>query len=59
MYLDPQVVKEALLQQVEEGSPELWSPAMKSAWGDAYDALATIFKNEMHAQAAAATKAEA
>ena len=57
MYLDPQVVKEALLQQVEEGAPELWSPATKSAWGDAYDALATIFKNEMHAQAAAATKA--
>ncbi|KAG0579634.1 hypothetical protein M758_4G111400 [Ceratodon purpureus] len=53
-----EVVKEALLQTIEEGLPELWSPALKSAWADAYDALATILKNEMHAQAAAATKAE-
>lgn len=55
---NPQVVKEALLQTIEEGLPEFWSPALKSAWADAYDALATIIKNEMHAQAAAQTKTE-
>lgn len=53
-----EVVKEALLQTIEEGLPEFWSPALKSAWADAYDALATIIKNEMHAQAAAQTKTE-
>lgn len=47
-----QVVKEALLQTIEAGLPELWSPKLKLAWSDAYDTLATTLKNEMHAQVA-------
>lgn len=49
-----EVVKEALLRTIAAGLPDLWSPALKQAWADAYDALATTLKNEMHAQAAAA-----
>ena len=44
-----QVVKEALLQTIEAGLPELWSPKLKLAWSNAYDTLATTLKNEMHA----------
>lgn len=47
-----EVVKEALLQTIEAGLPELWSPKLKLAWSDAYDTLATTLKNEMHAQVA-------
>lgn len=47
-----QVVKEALLQTIEAGLPELWSQKLKVAWSDAYDTLATTLKNEMHAQVA-------
>lgn len=50
-----EVVKAALLKTIKEGLPEKWSPALESAWADAYDALATVLKNEIHKQAAAAT----
>lgn len=49
-----QVVKEAILYAIEMGVPELWSPELKSAWGDAYDMLAAAVKAEMQAQRAAA-----
>lgn len=48
-----QVVKQALLYAVATGVPEQWSPELELAWGEAYDALATVLKDEMHAQAAA------
>jgi hemoglobin-like flavoprotein len=50
----PQIVKEAILYAIEMGVPELWSPELKSAWGDAYDTLAAAVKAEMRAQKAAA-----
>lgn len=49
-----EIVKEAILYAIEMGVPELWSPELKSAWGDAYDTLAAAVKAEMHAQKAAA-----
>jgi hemoglobin-like flavoprotein len=48
-----EVVKQALLHAVATGVPEQWSPELELAWGKAYDALATVLKDEMHAQAAA------
>lgn len=50
-----QVVRAALLKTIQEGLPDKWSPALESAWGEAYDALAAVLKNEMHKQAAEAT----
>lgn len=49
-----EVVRAALLKTIQEGLPDKWSPALESAWGDAYDALATVLKNEIHKQAAEA-----
>jgi len=49
-----EIVKEAILYAIEMGVPELWSPELKSAWGEAYDTLAAAVKAEMHAQKAAA-----
>lgn len=48
-------MKEAILYAIEMGVPDLWSPELKSAWGDAYDMLAEQVKAEMHAQRSAAT----
>ncbi|NP_001413489.1 anaerobic nitrite reductase GLB0 [Physcomitrium patens] len=50
-----EIVKEAILYAIEMGVPDLWSPELKSAWGDAYDMLAEQVKAEMHAQRSAAT----
>ncbi|XP_039028515.1 non-symbiotic hemoglobin 2 [Hibiscus syriacus] len=49
--LDPhfEVVKEALLRTVKEAIGEgKWSEDMKSAWGEAYDQLASAIKAEMN-----------
>ncbi|KAL7109262.1 hypothetical protein ACP275_06G165000 [Erythranthe tilingii] len=47
--IDPhfEVVKEALLRTVQEGTGEKWSEEMNGAWAEAYDHLATAIKNEM------------
>lgn len=42
-----EVTRYALLKTIEEAVPEMWSPEMKSAWGEAFDAAATAIKNEM------------
>ncbi|PSS19169.1 Non-symbiotic hemoglobin like [Actinidia chinensis var. chinensis] len=42
-----EVTKFALLETIKEAVPEMWSPAMKNAWGEAYDQLAAAIKNEM------------
>lgn len=42
-----EVVKYALLETIKEAIPEIWSPEMKSAWGEAYDQLAAAIKKEM------------
>jgi hemoglobin-like flavoprotein len=47
-------VKEAILYAIEMGVPELWSPELKAAWGNAYDVIAAAVKAEMRAQRAAA-----
>ncbi|KAK2992924.1 hypothetical protein RJ640_002485 [Escallonia rubra] len=48
-----EVVKEALLRTVEEAvGGEKWSEEMKSAWGEAYDQLASAIKAEMKEEAA-------
>lgn len=39
-----EVTKYALLETIKEAVPEMWSPEMKSAWGEAYDQLATAIK---------------
>ncbi|GFY95069.1 hemoglobin 1 [Actinidia rufa] len=41
------VTKFALLETIKEAVPEMWSPEMKNAWGEAYDQLAAAIKNEM------------
>ncbi|KAK2976339.1 hypothetical protein RJ640_014170 [Escallonia rubra] len=47
-----EVVKEALLRTVEEAvGGEKWSEEMKSAWGEAYDQLASAIKAEMKEEA--------
>ncbi|XP_057503545.1 hemoglobin-2-like [Actinidia eriantha] len=42
-----EVTKFALLETIKEAVPEMWSPEMKNAWGEAYDQLAAAIKNEM------------
>lgn len=42
-----QVVKEALLRTVKEAVGEKWSDEVDSAWGKAYDQLASAIKAEM------------
>lgn len=49
-----EIVKEAILYAIEMGVPELWSPELKSAWGEAYDIIANALKAEMQAQRTAA-----
>lgn len=43
------VTKFALLETIKEAVPEMWSPAMKNAWGEAYDQLVDAIKTEMKA----------
>ncbi|KAE8729383.1 Non-symbiotic hemoglobin 1 [Hibiscus syriacus] len=43
-----EVTKYALLETIKEAVPELWSPEMKNAWGEAYDQLAAAIKSEMN-----------
>lgn len=40
------MVKFALLDTIKEAVPEMWSPEMKNAWGEAYDHLAAAIKKE-------------
>nr|QAX32762.1 leghemoglobin [Ononis spinosa] len=42
-----EVTKFALLETIKEAVPEMWSPAMKNAWGEAYDQLVNAIKSEM------------
>jgi hemoglobin-like flavoprotein len=42
-----QVTKFALLETIKEAVPEMWSPEMKKAWGEAYDQLVAAIKTEM------------
>ncbi|GMN37470.1 hypothetical protein TIFTF001_006836 [Ficus carica] len=42
-----EVTKYALLETIKEAVPEMWSPEMKSAWGEAYDQLVAAIKSEM------------
>ncbi|KAA8545928.1 hypothetical protein F0562_020621 [Nyssa sinensis] len=42
-----EVTKFALLETIKEAVPEMWSPEMKNAWGEAYDQLAAAIKKEM------------
>lgn len=42
-----QVTKFALLETIKEAVPEMWSPEMKEAWGQAYDQLVAAIKTEM------------
>ncbi|KAJ1410431.1 Leghemeoglobin, iron-binding site [Sesbania bispinosa] len=42
-----EVTKFALLETIKEAVPEMWSPAMKNAWGEAYDQLVGAIKSEM------------
>ncbi|KAF2531902.1 hypothetical protein F2Q70_00029576 [Brassica cretica] len=42
-----EVTKYALLETIKEAVPEMWSPEMKSAWGQAYDHLVAAIKAEM------------
>ncbi|KAL8518122.1 hypothetical protein ACS0TY_009413 [Phlomoides rotata] len=48
-----EVVKEALLRTVKEGTGEKWSEEMSGEWGEAYDHLATAIKNEMKGESSA------
>jgi hypothetical protein len=42
-----QVTKFALLETIKEAVlPEMWSPKMKIAWGEAYDQLVAAIKSE-------------
>jgi len=41
------VTKFALLETIKEAVPEMWSPEMKNAWGEAYDQLVDAIKSEM------------
>ncbi|KAK9287018.1 hypothetical protein L1049_015426 [Liquidambar formosana] len=42
-----EVTKFALLETIKEAVPEMWSPEMKSAWGEAYDQLVAAIMKEM------------
>ncbi|CAJ2679167.1 leghemoglobin [Trifolium pratense] len=42
-----EVTKFALLETIKEAVPEMWSPEMKNAWGEAYDQLVNAIKSEM------------
>ncbi|KAK7264337.1 hypothetical protein RJT34_31944 [Clitoria ternatea] len=42
-----EVTKFALLETIKEAVPEMWSAAMKNAWGEAYDQLVDAIKSEM------------
>ncbi|XP_006649689.1 non-symbiotic hemoglobin 3-like [Oryza brachyantha] len=43
-----EVAKYALLETIKYGVPaSMWSPAMKNAWGEAYDHLVAAIKQEM------------
>ncbi|XVF68186.1 hypothetical protein PTKIN_Ptkin10aG0184200 [Pterospermum kingtungense] len=42
-----EVTKYALLETIKEAVPEMWSPEMRNAWGEAYDQLAAAIKSEM------------
>ncbi|CAL5387430.1 unnamed protein product [Camellia sinensis] len=42
-----EVTKYALLETIKDAVPEMWSPEMKNAWGEAYDQLVAAIKNEM------------
>ncbi|XP_062108414.1 non-symbiotic hemoglobin [Humulus lupulus] len=42
-----EVTKFALLETIKEAVPEMWSPEMKNAWGEAYDQLVAAIKTEM------------
>ncbi|KAF7810947.1 non-symbiotic hemoglobin 1 [Senna tora] len=42
-----EVTKFALLETLKEAVPEMWSPEMKNAWGQAYDQLVVAIKTEM------------
>lgn len=39
-----EVTKFALLETIKEAVPEMWSPEMKNAWGEAYDQLVITMK---------------
>ena len=41
-----QVTKYALMETIKEAVPEMWSPEMKNAWGEAYDQLVAAIKSE-------------
>nr|POE67766.1 hemoglobin-2 [Quercus suber] len=41
-----EVTKFALLETIKEAVPEMWSPEMKIAWGEAYDQLVAAIKSE-------------
>jgi hemoglobin-like flavoprotein len=43
-----QVTRFALLETIKEAVPvDMWSPAMKSAWSEAYNQLVAAIKQEM------------
>nr|prf hemoglobin [Trema tomentosum] len=42
-----EVTRFALLETIKEAVPEMWSPEMKNAWGEAYDQLVAAIKSEM------------
>ncbi|OAY68235.1 Non-symbiotic hemoglobin 1 [Ananas comosus] len=42
-----EVTRFALLEVIKEAVPEMWSPEMKNAWGEAYDQLVAAIKQEM------------
>lgn len=42
------MAKYALLETIKEAVPEMWSPEMKVAWGQAYDHLVAAIKAEMN-----------
>lgn len=41
------MTKFALLDTIKEAIPDMWSPEMKGAWGEAYDELVAAIKKEM------------
>ncbi|KAL5722630.1 Anaerobic nitrite reductase hb2 [Ranunculus cassubicifolius] len=51
--IDPhfEVVKQALLRTIQGAIGDKWSEEMCSAWGEAYDQLATTIKTEMKEEA--------
>ncbi|XP_077233206.1 hemoglobin 1 [Tasmannia lanceolata] len=44
-----EVTRFALLDTIKDAVPDMWSPEMKSAWGEAYDQLVAAIKTEMKA----------